>query len=436
MRFSSSLRTRFLLATSVLTLVLCAAFAVAVYQFIELLEDELLNRTLVREMQELKTAVATDPHARPPSATGLSGFIVRNPGDAVALPPQLAALPVGVHEDVSIGGRNYDVAVDGVGSARLYVLLDTERVETIEGNVVSVAILVGLIALALAALSAIALSRAVMRPVTELASDVAGLDPSQRNERLGNRFANREVGVIAAAFDDYMERLDRVLEREQAFTEDASHELRTPLSIIASAAELLLDEPELSPAARERILRIRRATGQMQSLIEALLFLARDDQGGSPQPCALDQIVREAVDIVAVGAAAKSLDVNVDLEPVTVAGAPVMMACVVNNLLLNAVNFTQGGRIDVSLTSGELVVKDTGIGIPPEDLSRIFERRYRGAHSRGLGLGLYLVSRICRRLGWKIETSSAPGVGTTFRIQLAPVPPAPVRQAVDGLIGG
>jgi signal transduction histidine kinase len=418
MRFSWSLQTRFLLATSVLTVVLCTAFGIAVYQFIELLEDELLNRTLVREMQVLKPEVARDPHERPPRASGLMGYIIRTPQDAADLPQELKPLSVGVHEDVSLRGHNYYVDVDTVGSIRLYLLLDTQHVDTIENNVVSVSILIGLVALALAAIMGVALSRAVMRPVTELAGEVARLDASQRNERLQSRFSNREVGVIAAAFDDYMERLDRVLEREHAFTEDASHELRTPLSIIASATELLLEEPQLATAARERLLRIRRATGQMQSLIEALLFLARDEPGGASQLCALDQIVKESVEVIGAGAAVKGLTVETQIEPVLANGTPVMVACVINNLLLNAVNFTQHGTISVRLGIGELLVKDTGIGIPPEDLSRIFERRYRGAHSRGLGLGLYLVSRICQRLGWKIEALSAPGMGTTFRIEL------------------
>jgi signal transduction histidine kinase len=429
MRFSWSLQTRFLLATSVLTIVLCTGFAIAVYQFIELLEDELLNRTLVREMQVLKAEVATDPHERPPRATGLIGFIARTPADAEDLPRELKNLPVGVHEDVSFRGHNYYVDVDTVGTTRIFLLLDTQHVDTIEENVVSVAILIGLVALALAAVMGVALSRAVMRPVTELANEVARLDPSQRNERLQNRFSNREVGIIATAFDDYMERLERVLEREHAFTEDASHELRTPLSIITSATELLLEEPELPSPARERLLRIRRATGQMQSLIEALLFLARDEPGsGTSQLCSLDQIVRESVDVMAASAAAKGLEVETQIEPVLASGTPVMLACVINNLLLNAVNFTQEGTISVRLSVGELLVKDTGIGIPPEDLSRIFERRYRGAQSRGLGLGLYLVSRICQRLGWKIEALSAPGLGTTFRIEL-PVVVVPASAA-------
>ena len=132
--------------------------------------------------------------------------------------------------------------------------------------------------------------------------------------------------------------------------------------------------------------------------------------------------------MVSGGAAAKSLQVVVALEPVAVNGAPVMVACVVNNLLLNAVNFTQSGAINVRLTPSELIVRDTGIGIPPQDLSRIFERRYRGTQSRGLGLGLYLVSRICQRLGWVIETESAEGLGTTFRVRLAP-PAAPAPRS-------
>jgi signal transduction histidine kinase len=418
MRFSWSLQARFLMATSVLALVLCTVFALAVYEFIELVEDELLNRTLVREMQEFKAQVAADPLARPPSATGLLGYIIRTPEDAAKLPRELQPLGPGRQEDFTFRDHSYFVAVDSVGATRLYLLLDTAHVDNIEGNIVSVAALVGLVGLGIATTIAVILSRAVMRPVTQLANEVAGLDPSKREERLQNRFANREVGVIATAFDDYMERLDRVLEREKAFTEDASHELRTPLSIISSATELLLEEPELSSGARERLLRIRRAVGQMQSLIEALLFLARGDTVAAPQLCSLDQIVRESVDVISPGAAAKSLAVATQIEPVLVNGAPIMVACVVNNLLLNAVNFTQQGSISVQLSSGELIVKDTGIGIPPEDLSRIFERRYRGAHSRGLGLGLYLVNRICQRLNWKIEALSTPGAGTTFRIEL------------------
>src|SRR5262249_10905333 len=142
MRFHWSLRTRFLLAASVLVIVLCGAFAAAVHEFIELLEDEMLNHTLVREMQEFKRDVATRPQSAPPAVAGLSGFVVRDASDRASLPPEVLALAKGVHEDVVIRGRIYYVAVDDVGPTRLYLLLDTERVEALEGDVVGAAILV------------------------------------------------------------------------------------------------------------------------------------------------------------------------------------------------------------------------------------------------------------------------------------------------------
>ena len=129
--------------------------------------------------------------------------------------------------------------------------------------------------------------------------------------------------------------------------------------------------------------------------------------------------------------ASGEVEILVEIEPVMVKGSPVMVASVVNNLLLNAVNYTQHGTIDVTLTRDTLTVRDTGIGIAPGDLERIFERRYRGAQSRGLGLGLYLVSRICDRLGWQIETESRSGEGATFRIRLQSSVVSATQESVD-----
>ena len=91
-----------------------------------------------------------------------------------------------------------------------------------------------------------------------------------------------------------------------------------------------------------------------------------------------------------------------------------MAACVVGNLLENAVHYTENGMIRVELSPQELVVQDSGVGIAPADLSNIFERRYRGPQSRGLGLGLYLIKRICDRLGWSVRAESVPGAGARF----------------------
>lgn len=420
MRSKLSLRARFLLAMMAIVVMLCLSFGFTVHQFIEILEGEMLHQTLVREMQEFTRDFVHNPGREPPLEGGLRGYIVRDGQDSAGLPPELSRVSEGLHEDITMQDKEYYVARQDTPGARLYLVLDTERVDAIEDDVIAVAMGSGVLALALAGLLATLLARAVMRPVTALASEVSGLDPRQRGVRLRSGIADREVGTIATAFDGYLARLDRVLEREQAFTEDASHELRTPLSIIASAAQLLSEEAQLSAHGQERIMRIRRACGQMQSLIEALLFLAREDNPVLAQPCALDEIIREATDAVSAMAAEKKTGLDVQIEPVVVTATPGMAACVINNLLLNAINFTQQGLIEVKLTPSELMVRDTGVGIAPTELSHIFEHRYRGPQSRGLGLGLYLVNRICDRLGWSIHADSAQGIGTCFRIQLHP----------------
>ena len=416
LRVRVNLRTRFLLATSALVAVLCAFFALAVGGFVELLEDEMLPRTLARQMQQFKEEIARHPEDAPPAGDGLVGYIVRSPADETSLPGKVARLPTGMHKGVELEGREYYVAVENSSAGRLYLLLDKGRVESAERSVVTDALLIGLVALGLAILVSSVLARAVMRPVTALANEVAVLDPRGTGGRLGTRFEDQEVGLIARAFNQSMERLQGVRERERAFTEDASHELRTPLAIIASASEMLTEEPTLSQPGRERVQRIRRASGQMQSLIEALLFLARGEPDAPSRQYSLDQVVKDSAEGITAAAAAKSIEVVLDVVPVTSNGVAAMAACVVNNLLLNAVNFTQSGRILVQLTPGTLLVSDTGLGISPQDLTHIFERRYRGAQSRGLGLGLYLVSRVCERLGWKITAASEQGRGTTFRI--------------------
>lgn len=112
---------------------------------------------------------------------------------------------------------------------------------------------------------------------------------------------------------------------------------------------------------------------------------------------------------------------EVDAEPTRVQGPPALIASVVHNLVANALHHTERGWVRVSLRDRVLTVADTGLGIPPEDLERIFERRFRGRTSAGLGLGLYLVRRITLRLGWEIGVESTSS-GTRFVIRL-PEPP-------------
>ena len=414
------LQLRFIAALLIVVTTATAGFAYAVYRVVEHVELELLDRNVRNELQEFVEAYKHDPQLPLLNLGGVRRYAA-TPDRLNELPKVLRTLPPGIHDDIGVDGTKAHVGRQDVGDTRLYVTLDIMPIENLERNLLRllwVSLAAGYL---LAVGAALLLARLVTRPVTELAERVANLDPRDRQVRLTQRLGDREIGVIAQAFDRYLQRLDEFVGREQAFTEDASHELRTPLATVLSSTQLLLKDTTVSAVARERVRRIHRAAEQMQSLIDALLFLARETPQVATETCAVDEVVREAAEAYRETLGQKSVALEVSMaEPLTVLAPAGMTACVVNNLLANAVNFTDRGRIDVRIEHGTLIVQDSGVGIPPTDLSRIFERRYRGAHSRGLGLGLYLIKRICERLAWDIRVSSAPGAGARFELRFTP----------------
>ena len=423
MRSRLSLRMRFVGALLAIVTLVCGTFIYAVYEFVEVLESELMEGTVKRELREFARVFAAAPDIQPPSGADLKGYVLR-PGETPAsdFPAWLRSWPAGRYDSFMSGDTEYFVGSERVGDAQLYLVFDIENVERLESLLIGLAytVVIGVWVATVAA--GLLLSRLVMDPVSRLADTVAALDPSATRRKLGDEFSDREIGLIAAAFDRYLERLDDFIARERAFTDDASHELRTPLSVVLSSAQLLKEEPALSNRGRERLARIERAARQMQDLVEALLFLAREDGGWKAEPCALDEVLLQVADAYRDGVAERSLSVHCEIAaPRTVLAPPGMAACVVSNLVGNAVRNTDKGRIDVRLEADRIVVQDTGSGIAARDLQQIFERRYRSPHSGGLGLGLYLVKRICDRLGWRVEVQSAPGAGARFDVLFSPI---------------
>lgn len=415
-----SLKSRFVIASLLLVSISTAGYFVAVIQFLEFLEAELLGVELVEEMDDFAHDYQRDPGAYGPHAAGLSSYVVPAGAADGLLPAPLRPLPTGLHDDIFIDGREVAVARADVNGARLYVVLDTEPLERLEERFIALAMACALASWLVAIALALWLAQRVMRPVSQLADRVREWHPGDHQRRLTPQFGDQEVGAIATAFDGFIERMAAFVAREQAFTEDASHELRTPLAVIDSASQLLADDPQLPPAARERVQRILRAVEQMRTLIEALLFLAREDEEYRSEELPVHQLVTEIADHHRAAVRAKRLELSISTVPTMLRAPRGMATCVIGNLLLNAIHYTERGRIEVRVEPGRLSVQDTGIGIPPQDLEHIFERRFRGTQSRGLGLGLYLVKRICDRLGWRVEVTSRSGQGTRFDVLFPP----------------
>ena len=419
-RFRFGLKTRFVASCLLLVSISTAGFYYAVAQLIEVLEVELIDVALESELNTFVREYQHDPQTAGPRARGLNSYLRAPDAHESDLPSFLHGVGPGIHDEKVIEGREIAIGRADINGASLYVVRDMEPVERLETRFVSLAWLCALVSWFAAVALALWLAQRVLRPVAELSAVVGALQPGDYKRRLAPEFGHHEIGAIATAFDRFLKRLESFVAREQAFTEDASHELRTPLSVIDSSTQLLAEDPQLAPASKERLHRIERAVAQMQMLIDALLFLAREDGQYASQALQLDVLVYEIAENLREQIEAKGLTLELRTQPAAVHVPQAMAISVISNLIHNAIHYTDKGGIVVSVESGRVRVADSGRGIAPQDLEHIFERRFRGSHSRGLGLGLYLVKRICDRLRWRVRVERIETGGTLFEIAFDP----------------
>lgn len=224
-----------------------------------------------------------------------------------------------------------------------------------------------------------------------------------------------------------LRRLERI---RQDFVANVSHELRTPLAAIRSLAETLHDEPKATLAKRTDYLnRIIAEVDRLATVVSDLLVLSTAESNPvRKQACDLAAVVKGAITLLRTKAEAKGLSLNVDLpKAFGIEANPAQMNQVVINLIDNAINYTPDGSVSICLEDDgprvTLKVADTGIGIPSDELPRIFERFYRVDKGRsratgGTGLGLSIVRHIVEAHGGTVDVESALNEGTTFTIRL------------------
>jgi two-component system phosphate regulon sensor histidine kinase PhoR len=243
--------------------------------------------------------------------------------------------------------------------------------------------------------------------------------------------AGGERGAVLVARDTT--ELTRVADMRRDFVANVSHELKTPLAAIRGYAETLqdgaLDEPDTARRFNDRILSQCR---RLQALLDDLLTLSRLEGVALPperEPVDLHAVVRRSVEVLSAAAREKRVRVEVEETPVpTVPGDADALERLVLNLLDNAIKYNRPeGQVVLRLfqTGPDvfLEVCDTGIGIPPESIPRIFERFYRVDKGRareegGTGLGLAIVKHVAQAHGGQVDVESRGGHGTTFRVRL------------------
>lgn len=419
MRRRHSLRFRVAATFAGLGAFLSLLFAIGIWVAARDVSLRLMDQTLKSELDEYIARRARNPHSLPPNTATLRAYVKAADEDSSTVPDSLRELATGKHE-IEIDGKPFRVLIADQpgGSDRYYIAFNEERQQRREQRFLVYLIGGALLMTFLVALGGLWLAGRVIAPLTELARAVSQA-PAENPPRLGtDNTPDDEISELTRAFDRYMTRLSAFIERERAFAADASHELRTPLAVIRGASEVMAEDATLGEAQARRVVRVARAAGEMSSLIDALLLLAREDDTPTEESCDCELLLRQIVERYRTLAIQRANKIELVIETaINLKVAPALFSIVVGNLVRNAVFHTEGGSVTVSLHQDRLVVVDTGIGISSDEMGRVFQRYYRGAGSSGAGIGLSLVKRVCDRQHWEIALESRAGGGTTATLR-------------------
>ena len=275
------------------------------------------------------------------------------------------------------------------------------------------------------------ISARALRPIAAISAAAARISNGDLTQRIHTADTDSELGQLANELNNTFSRLQASFARQAQFTADASHELRTPVTVVLTQTQSALARERPAAEYRESLEACQRAAKRMRGLIECLLALARLDSADTPtafEPCDLNRIAGEAVELLRPLAQEQQIGIELELAPTRCLANPGQLSQVISNLVGNAIHYNRpGGTVKVTVGSESdfaiLSVCDTGQGIAPEDLPHIFERFYRADKARSgaqghSGLGLAITKAIVEANGGRIEVASELGKGSTFEVRL------------------
>ena len=325
---------------------------------------------------------------------------------------------------------DYCNQIEGYGNVWIRGITSQEQTDSALSTVVRLAlVLLPFLVLCIAAGGYLIIRRALapLSDITGTAQQISsGKDLSQRI-CLGD--GGDEVHRLAHTFDRMMDRLQESFENEKQFTSDVSHELRTPVSVILTQSEYALGEQEEPEEMRESLQIIRNQAKKMSALISQLLTLARADSGRQKvhkEVLNLSELAQLTAEELSASAAARNITVRTRIQPgIKMAADQTMMMRLWMNLISNSITYGKDhGQILVTLSEkdGQIrgSVEDDGIGIPQDQLDKIWNRFYQVDTSRsaeegkGAGLGLPMVKWIVRSHGGEISVKRVLHEGSSF----------------------
>ena len=328
----------------------------------------------------------------------------------------------------------------GRGAPAGYIEVTTTRTPSSQSltNTAQALALAGLVAIGLAALLGLLVSRSLLAPLRQLAAAANQMGQGDLTTRTQIATRRDEIGQVANQFDQMATKLQGAFAELQSerdalrrFIADASHELRTPITALRMFNELLQGRASSDENTRAEFLsESQKQLNRLEWITQNLLDLSRLDAGLSKLSLAQEDLGELAAS-VAAGFKPAAMEKQVTLlvrkpPPVLAQVDRARMEMALSNLIENAVKFTPGGgQVEVSVRRGEraieLSVSDSGMGISAVDLPHVFDRFYRGQNAnqvQGNGLGLAIVQSIAQAHGGQARVTSEVGQGSTFVIEV------------------
>jgi heavy metal sensor kinase len=313
----------------------------------------------------------------------------------------------------------------------LQVAINLNLVDLIQQTLSTILIILTLVAMAVSSILVWVFTARATQPLatmTRVATQITNADDLSRRIPLENP-SNDEVGKLVTAFNQTLERLERLFTSQQRFLGDVSHELRTPLTVIKGNIGLIR---RMGTPDEESLSSIESEVDRLSRLVGDLLLVNQAESGMLPlnlDRVQLDEVILEVLQQMHVLAGERKNLVLGEIEHVQIKGDRDRIKQVFVNLVSNAIAYTpNGSTIDLEMRkmngNVQVTISDNGPGISAQDLPHIFDRFYRGEKSRkrnaagGSGLGLSIARYIVVKHGGTIEVVSEEGKGTTFIVQL------------------
>ena len=422
----------------VLQIVLISATAVAgVYLAEFAIRELLIVSALEREADYFwsRRNIAEDTPA--PNTNSLIGYVFKR--DAPETPQEFKGLPLGIHDLITPVVEGVVHVSENEGE-RLYLVFDANNVQQLAAYFGVAPLALMLVVLYSSAWAAYLIARRAVSPVIRLSRMVRDLDVEMPDLAAfeavhEGQGVDAEIQTLTKALHNLMARVDQFVERERTFTREASHELRSPLTVIRIASDTLLNRRSLDNGARDMVEKIQRAAQDMEELTEALLVLARDYEGAAAyERVSINDVVQH--ELARCRMIYQDRQVHLQFLEKFQLGvdAPAQVAGIVfGNLISNACAYTDEGTVTVTVHATGVSIEDSGIGMSPEHLGRVFTRYFRASNARGSGhgIGLSLVKRITDRIGWTIEIESEPHRGTRVEISMPEAHLEPMNESAS-----